>query len=225
MLKTDESLDFTLQPGLFSSHIHFIEDSKKLVVTSSVDKSITIIDMKNRKTEKSILVASLIYGIVHKDGKLLYNGCQIRVCVACLDNDSVKKIVNVTLSQYSGIAIWSDQLNYINNDDNSVTCCDLQGKLKWKLELAAFLSDASGITVDLYGRVYVSGYWSDNVVVISPDGDKHRVLLSENDDLQHPQALFFDCKNNKLLISNERDVAFLYDVFNCSLGSKYQYAL
>ncbi|CAG2251075.1 unnamed protein product [Mytilus edulis] len=170
--------------------------------------------MKNRKTEKSINVGSWIYGIVHKDGKLFYNGCTSGLCVVSLDDDSVTQLVNVTLSPYSSIAIWSDQLYYIHND-NSVTCCDLQGKLKWKFELPAFLKSALGITVDNYGRVYVSGGSSNNVVVISPDGHKHRVLLSQKDGLSCPDSLFLNRKNNKLLIANRTNEAFLYDVSNC----------
>ncbi|XP_063396963.1 uncharacterized protein LOC134681318 [Mytilus trossulus] len=210
VMKTDGSLDFTLQTGSYTSHIHYIEDSQKLVVTSGIDMSITIIDIKNRTTEKSIKVGSWIYGIVHKDGKLFYNGYGSGLCVVSLDDDSVTHLVNAALSQYSSIAIWSDQLYYIIDD--SVVCCDLQGKLKWKSELAAFLPDAEGIAVDNHGRVYVSGFYSHNVVVISTDGNKHRLLLSENVGIQWPQALFFDRKNNKLLVANQTKEAFLFDV-------------
>ncbi|XP_063448365.1 uncharacterized protein LOC134727898 [Mytilus trossulus] len=213
MMKTDGSLDFTLQTGSLTSHIHYIEDSQKLVVTSGRDKSIKLIDMKTRKTEKSVKVGSWIYGIVHRDGKLYYNGYGRGLCVVNLDDDSNAQLVSTALSKYSSIPNWSDRFYYINIDD-SVTCCDLQGKLKWKLELSAFLKRAMGITVDNDGRVYVSGFASHNVVVISPDGTKHRVLLSEKDGLNKPQALFFGRKKNKLLISNQTNEAFLYDVSN-----------
>ncbi|XP_052075684.1 uncharacterized protein LOC127713096 [Mytilus californianus] len=212
VIKNDGSLDFTLQPGERTSHINYIEDSQKLVVTSGMDSSITIIDMKNRKTEKSIKVGSWIYGIVHKDGKLFYNGFEGGLCVVSLDDDSVTQLVNVNLPSNRSIAIWSDHLYYITND--SLTCCDLQGKFKWKTDPAAFLNSVLGITVDNHGRVYVSGRHSNNVVVISPDGNKHRVLLSEIDSLKQPKAVFFDRKNNKLLISNQENEAFLYDVSN-----------
>ncbi|CAC5389025.1 unnamed protein product [Mytilus coruscus] len=169
--------------------------------------------MKNRKTEKSINVGSWIYGVAHKDGKLFYNGFYSGLCVVSLDDDSVTQLVNVNLITNSSIATWSDQLYYINNDD-SVTCCDLQGSFKWKLELAAFLKNARGIRVDNHERVYVAGFGSHNVIVISPDGNKHIVLLSGKDGLKQPQALFFDRKNNNLLISNKTNDAFIYNVSN-----------
>jgi hypothetical protein len=38
-----------------------------------------------------------------------------------------------------------------------------------------------GISVDNDGNVYVVGYYTHNVVVISPDGQRHRQLLSSKD--------------------------------------------
>ncbi|XP_063396944.1 uncharacterized protein LOC134681305 [Mytilus trossulus] len=210
VMKTDGSLDFTLQTGSNTSHIHFIEDSQKLIVTSGPNKSITTINMKNRKTEKLIQCGSSVYGIAHNNGQLFYNGYDSGLCVVSLDDDSVTQLVNVELRSNSSIATWSDQLYYINYD--SVVCCDLQGKLKWKSEIKPFLQGAQGITVDNQGRVYVSGFISHNVVVISPDGNKHRVLPLEKDGIKNPQALFFDRTNNKLLVANITKEAFLYDV-------------
>ncbi|XP_063397746.1 uncharacterized protein LOC134682072 [Mytilus trossulus] len=211
VVKTDGSFDFTLTTGSITSHINFIEKSQKLVVTSGMDQSITMIDMKNR-TEKLIKVGSWTYGIVHRDGKLFYNAFSGGLCAVSLNDDSVTQLVKAALTPNSSIAIWSDHLYYIIGE--SVTCCDLRGKFKWNLELSAFLQGARGITVDNYGRVYVSGFVSHNVVVISPDGNTHKLLLSEEDSLQGPQCLFFDKNNNKLLIFNTSSLAFLYDVLN-----------
>ncbi|CAG2254219.1 unnamed protein product [Mytilus edulis] len=212
VIKTDGTLDVILQPEHFISHICFFKESPKLVVTiGHFNQCIRIIDMKTRKIEKSISVGSQIYGVAHKEGKLYYSGYNRGLCVVSLDDDSITQLVNVTLSVYSSIAIWSDNLYFINMD-NSLSCCDLQGGVKWKLELKAFLKEPRGITVDNYGRVYVSGYGSNNVVVISPDGNKHRLLLSEKDGLKKPQSLCFDRKNNKLLVANQQNDAFLYDV-------------
>ncbi|XP_076108458.1 uncharacterized protein LOC143076524 [Mytilus galloprovincialis] len=212
VLKTYGSLDFTLKPGSATSHIDFIENSQKLLVTSGFNyKYIKIINVINRKTEKTVDVGTQIYGIVHKDEKLFYNGESHGLHVVNLDDGSDTQLVNVYLTRYSSIALWSDKLYVIGNDD-SVTCCDLQGTVKWKVELYTNLKGARGITVDNYGRVYVSGYESNNVVVISTDGSKHRVLLSGKDGLKKPQSLCFNRKNNNLLIANQENDAFIYDI-------------
>jgi DNA-binding beta-propeller fold protein YncE len=46
-----------------------------------------------------------------------------------------------------------------------------------------------GISVDNDGNVYVVGGGSNNVVVISPDGQRHRQILSAGDGLVNPRVL------------------------------------
>jgi hypothetical protein len=53
---------------------------------------------------------------------------------------------------------------------------------------------------------------SKNVVVISSDGQRHRQLLSNKDGLVSPVVLDYDRSTNNLLVVNERDTAFLFDV-------------
>jgi DNA-binding beta-propeller fold protein YncE len=59
------------------------------------------------------------------------------------------------------------------------------------------------------GNVYVVGFSSNNVVVISPDGQRHRQLLSSKDGLR---VLDYDRSTNSLLVVNESSTAFLFDV-------------
>ena len=69
-----------------------------------------------------------------------------------------------------------------------------------------------GISVDNDGNVYVAGFDSINVVVISPDGQRHRQLLSNKDGLVNPMVLDYDRSTDRLLVVNQSDIAFLYDV-------------
>jgi len=75
-----------------------------------------------------------------------------------------------------------------------------------------FEQPSPGISVDNDGNVYVVGNVSNNVVVISADGQRHRQLLSKSDGLVNPVVLDYDRSTNKLLVVNERDTAFLFDV-------------
>jgi hypothetical protein len=54
------------------------------------------------------------------------------------------------------------------------------------------LPDPVGISVDNDGNVYVVNKSSSNVVVISPDGQRHRQLLSSKDGLINPRVLYYD---------------------------------
>jgi DNA-binding beta-propeller fold protein YncE len=93
-----------------------------------------------------------------------------------------------------------------------VTCCDLQGTTQWEFKYERVLRYPRGITVDNDGNVYVTGRDSNNVVVISPDGQRHKQLLSSKDGLVEPHVLDYERSTNKLLVVNRRDIAFLFDV-------------
>ena len=60
--------------------------------------------------------------------------------------------------------------------------------------------------------MYVVGYSSNNVVVISPDGQRHRQLLSSEDGLVKARVLDYDNSTNRLLLLNNRTTASLFDV-------------
>ena len=84
--------------------------------------------------------------------------------------------------------------------------------MQWEFKDIRVLQCPFGISVDNDGNVYVVGYRSSNVVVISPDGQHHRHLLSYKDCLSYPRALDYDRSTNRLLVVNESSTAFLFDV-------------
>jgi DNA-binding beta-propeller fold protein YncE len=93
-----------------------------------------------------------------------------------------------------------------------VTCCDLHGTTQWEFKGERRLQGPRGISLDNDGNVYVVGYESNNVVAISPDGQRHIQLLSSKDGLVKPYVLEYDKSTNRLLVVNEQDTAFLFDV-------------
>jgi DNA-binding beta-propeller fold protein YncE len=116
------------------------------------------------------------------------------------------------MSNVNYIATFGDKLYYTNWNTHTVTCCDLQGTIQWKFKDERVLRCPLGISVDNDGNVYVAGRDSINVVVISPDGQRHRRLLSSKDGLVKPIVLDYERSTNKLLVVNMRDIAFLFDV-------------
>jgi DNA-binding beta-propeller fold protein YncE len=94
-----------------------------------------------------------------------------------------------------------------------VTCCDLHGPTQWEFKDERVLQLPYGISVDNDGNVYVVGYYTHNVVVISPDGQRHRQLVSSKDGLSYPVVLDYDKSTNRLLVVNHQSSnAFLFDV-------------
>jgi len=73
-----------------------------------------------------------------------------------------------------------------------VTCCDLHGTTQWEFKDNRVLHGPLGISADNAGNVYVIGHVFSNVVIISPDGQRHRQLLSSKDGLSNSAVLDYD---------------------------------
>jgi DNA-binding beta-propeller fold protein YncE len=65
--------------------------------------------------------------------------------------------------------------------DDTVTCCDLHGTTQWEFKDTSVIKGSRGISVDNDGNVYVVGGDSNNVVVLSPEGQRHRQVLSSGE--------------------------------------------
>jgi len=129
-----------------------------------------------------------------------------------LSDRYVSYIISSNMSYVCYVATSGDKLYYTNDNTQTVTCCDLHGTTQWKFKDTRVLHGPRGITVDNDGNLYVVGRHSNNVVVISPDGQRHRQLLSSKDGLSCPNVLDYDKSTNRLLVVNERRTAFLFDV-------------
>jgi DNA-binding beta-propeller fold protein YncE len=116
------------------------------------------------------------------------------------------------MSKVYYVAISGDKLYYANCDTHTVTCCDLHGKTQWEFNDESVLRSPLGISVDNDGNVFVVGYDSQNVVVISPDGQRHRQLLSSSDGQVNLRILDYDKSTKSLLVVSESKYAFLFDV-------------
>ncbi|VDI37390.1 Hypothetical predicted protein [Mytilus galloprovincialis] len=78
----------------------------------------------------------------------------------------------------------------------------------WKFKK---IPDLGRVTTDDEGNVYVTSEETHTVVVVSEDGKRHRELLTESDGLNKPWGIYYDKKENSLLVCNDWD-AYLFDV-------------
>ena len=110
------------------------------------------------------------------------------------------------------VATSGGKLYYTNYFTHTVTCCELHSATQWEFNDECVLLYPCGIAVDNNGNVYVVGRNSSNVVVISPDGQRHRQLLSSKIGLKNPPVLDYDRSTNRLLAVNKSSTVFLFDV-------------
>ena len=129
-----------------------------------------------------------------------------------LNDKSVSDIINRNMFDVNYVATFGDKLYYTNFNTQTVICCDLQGTTQWEFKDERVLRYPRGITVDNDGNVYVTSRNSISVVVISPDGQRHKQLLSSKDGLVQPHVLDYERSTNRLLVVNKSGTAFLFDV-------------
>ena len=192
----------------------YINDNNSVAVSSGGgdNRCITIIDIVSQEVKTTISMDTYIYGLAVRGRKIYYCTSNKGIKMLNLSNKAVADIINSNMSEVYYVATSGDKLYYTNDKRHSVTCCDLHGTTQWEFRDTRLLSGPVGISLDNDGNVYVVGFSSSNVVVISPDGQRHRQLLSSKDGLRRPRVLDYDRSTNKLLVVNDSSNAFLFDV-------------
>ncbi|CAG2208906.1 unnamed protein product [Mytilus edulis] len=176
VLKSEISKDFEIKKIDQPFDVVFIGDDS-IAVTSDKLKRINIINLIDHKLIRSINVGSYVGGVVYKDGNLIY--CARDQGIRVLNLKEKNTIVSYTEVHGSAyVTTFGDKLFYTNFNTHSVTCCDYHGEQQWIFCDFDCLRSPLGISVDNNGNVFVAGYDTHNVVVISPDGQSlQRTLI------------------------------------------------
>ena len=192
----------------------YIKDNNSVAVSSGCrgKRCITIIDIESKKVMTTIPMDTYIYGMAVRGRTIYYCTSGKGLKMLNLSDRSVSDIISSDMSYVYYVATSGDKLYYTNNNTNTVICCDLHGTTQWEFNDERVLQHPLGISVDNDGNVYVVGCHSNNVMVISPDGQRHRQLLASKDGLSNPDALDYDKSTNRLLVVNQIGTAFLFDV-------------
>ena len=192
----------------------YIKDNNSVAVSSGWGSKgcITIIDIESQKVMTTIPMNADIYGMAVRGRTIYYCARNKGLKMLNISDKSVSDIISSSMFGVLCVATSGDKLYYTNYDTHTVTCCDLHGTTQWEFTDSRVLQYAYGISIDNDGNVYVVGHSTNNVVVISPDGQRHRQLLSSKDGLSCPRVLDYDKSTNKLLVVNQKNTAFLFDV-------------
>jgi len=196
----------------------YIKDTNSIGVSSGWgdNRRIAIIDIESKKVMTTISMDTDIIGMAVRGRTIYYSAFDKGLKMLNLSDKSVSDIINSNKSNVYHVATSGDKLYYTDYNTcrytDTVRCCDLHGTTQWEFKDERVLRGSNGISVDNDGKVYVVGCHSNNVVVISPDGQRHRQLLSSKDGLSYPRVLDYDKSTNRLLVVNQSSTAFLFDV-------------
>jgi hypothetical protein len=149
----------------------YIKDTNSVAVSSGGKRCINIIDIESQKVMTTIPMDTNIYGMTVRGRTIYYCTTDKGLRMLNLSNISVSDIISSNMSYVCYVATSGDKLYYTNTNTHTVTCCDLHGTTQWKFKDERVLQGPLAIYVDNDRNVYVFGYYSSNVVVISPDGN------------------------------------------------------
>ncbi|VDI14999.1 Hypothetical predicted protein, partial [Mytilus galloprovincialis] len=125
---------------------------------------------------------------------------------------NVRKLHNAPLKSLNTYVTSNDHFIFHSNcHKHSVVCYDFDGEVQWTYS-DSLLRKPCGITLDSHSNIYVVGFDSNNIVVISPNGKQAKELIGACDGLSNPRAIHFDKTKSLLLVANYNEAAFLFRV-------------
>ncbi|CAG2224698.1 unnamed protein product [Mytilus edulis] len=184
-------------------------DSNTVAVSCIYDSTILIINISTRSVTSTINTSGYCWGISYNDNNLYVVIDRSIIHVMDLTGKVIRTIPAPS-DDITNITVDRDRLVYI--DETSIYCCSLDGKLMWKFKMGE-IQDLRRVSTDNEGNVYVTNEMTNTVLVVSEDGKHHRELLTKSDGLYRPWGIYFDKKENVLLVCNKLNGnAFSFDV-------------
>lgn len=170
---------------------------------------------------RSISTDEPCFGVCYADGKILtvtYDGDPPNLKILSLTG---KELTYVSVDD-DGFALFSkpvyvacnpkaDQIFVSDERMGCVVNLKESGELNFNYS-ALDLGHAAGITLDADGNIYVCGNTSNSVHVLSPSGEKVKVLVT-GDSISYPRAVAFEPREMKLLVTQgDKDIVKVYSL-------------
>lgn len=175
-------------------------DQNQVAVTLSNKSKIKFVNMENGITSCKMSLTSSAYGISVsgdtmivriKDSSFLYTDKTRRVV----------RMVPISDECILYVTYQNEKFYYTNWEKNIVACCDGAGNTIWKFH-NGILKRPCGITIENGGHIFVAGFESNNIVLISENGKQYCELLSESDNLKNPTAIDYNDETKQLAVVN-----------------------
>ena len=214
VLHKDGSMDFTINISSgFLRDVTCIDSNTIAVSVVDTDNQIRIIDLNKRSITSPINTKSAVHGIAHNDGSLICCSQNKGLIRIDLKDNSIITLVRCSLPSYSYVTTNGNNIYYTNAFTDKVTCYDMNGKLQWVFYDTNVLESPRGITTDNNNNIYMIGQKLDNIVVLSPDEENCKVLVSDHDGIYLPCGIHCDRASNQLLLTKTGgDTGLLYDI-------------
>lgn len=193
-----------------------LDENLVAVTTGILGCSIEIYEVYKLKFVRSISTETWCYGATTHDQSVMFCSGRSKLEVVNTQTGTVSPITSQIGECFEdwNTHLTSDKTYTYLSDfrSNTITCFDHNGTKQWKFTKPKELKQPRGITIDSNSNLYVAGYQSNNVIILSSDGQLHKEILTSQDGLDRPKAIHFDKLRNQLVVCNTKGLAFIFQL-------------
>ncbi|XP_060085851.1 uncharacterized protein LOC132565232 [Ylistrum balloti] len=137
---------------------------------------------------------------------VIFTGSRSAVSIISSDGVTLETIPKAGGNTY--LATSTLQRTFFHKDGDNILCRTLDGNELFRYE-DSHLVDPRGMCLDHDGNLYVCGYKSHNLIQISHDGQKGRVVLNRLHKISRPMAIVFHPNKQQFIVTSYgEDIAF-----------------
>jgi hypothetical protein len=176
----------------------------KAVVTLPLEYSIQFINTSNNTKDNKIEVGVECHGVTAVKDKIYISGYS-KVLILNTDGSCVREITTDADGIYN--LLYNERNDQLLFRQKGRLCCiNLDGHVIYRYNISGTI----GLDVDQQGHVYISGYTSDDIHRLSPDGTFRDIVLGKHDGVDWPGGIKFNNDFTKLLIINGSASVLVY---------------
>ena len=179
----EDEISFTNLPYC----ITVVPCTDKAVVTLPHEGSIQFINTTNNTKDNKIKIGEECWGVTAVKDKI-YIGGTYKVLILNTDGSCVREITTDDDINYNLLYNERNDQLLLRQDGGRLCCMNLDGHVIYRYDISGNL----GLAVDQQGHVYISGYDSDDIHRLSPDGTFRDIVLSEHDGVDGPGGITFN---------------------------------
>ncbi|XP_052100893.1 uncharacterized protein LOC127734902 [Mytilus californianus] len=167
-----------------------ISFNKTLYVSSFSSMTLTSIDFETTEVKQIIKTGHNCDALALAGDKILLHLHNFEYKIYDLNLIEVGKIP-IRMEFAPSLSYCDEKIYFAQWKENTVYCHNMAGIMIWKFQNKDIRAP-SGIAIDSYGNVFVTGAFSKNIAVISPNGEHSRNLLNLTDVLAYPTAVHYN---------------------------------
>jgi DNA-binding beta-propeller fold protein YncE len=199
----EDKLSFTSQPRC----ITVVPCTDKAVVTLPYEGSIQFINTTNNTKDNKIKIGESCRGVTAGKDKIYISGGR-KVLILNTDGSRVGEITTDGDDNFS--VLYNERNDQLLLRQYDRLCCiNLDGHVIYRYDINGY----RGLAVDQQGHVYISGYYSNDIHRLSPDGTFRDIVLSYHDGIDGLCGITFNNDFTKLFIINRSGNTIL--VYSC----------